>query len=308
MLPEAVTGTAAGTDPPLPARIAGRRKAGTWVTGVVAALLVALALVSAFTNRNFSWPVFAHYLFSPAILAGLARTAEIALIAMALSIAAGIVLAMMKQSANRVLNAAAGAYIWVFRATPLLVLLLLLYNLAALYPKISLGVPFGPDLFSVDTNTVVTVAGAAIIGLTLHEAAYCAEIFRAGLISVDRGQQEAAEALGMPSGLTLRRIVLPQAMRAIVPPLTNQFVNVVKTTSIVSVISMPELLYSAQIIYARTYETIPLLMVVTFWYLVVTALLTVAQRRIERYFNRGRAVLSDGASRKLSRLALEAGR
>ncbi|MGK3204379.1 amino acid ABC transporter permease [Amycolatopsis sp. MEPSY49] len=266
-----------GTDIPLPARIIGRKKYGTWVAGLVVAGLVAVLLVSAFTNRNFSWPAFGHYVFSPSILLGLGHTLELAVLSMALSIVAGVGLAMMRQSANRVLTTVAGAYIWVFRATPLLVLLLLLYNLAALYPK----------LFTLDTNSVITVAGAAIIGLTLHEAAYCAEIFRAGLISVGRGQREAAEALGMPGVLALRRIVLPQAMRAIVPPLTNQFVNVVKTTSIVSVIAMPELLYSAQIIYARTYETIPLLLVVTFWYLVVTALLTVVQRRVERHFNRG---------------------
>lgn len=273
-----------GTETRIPARIVGRRKYGTWIAGAVAAALVALVLTSAFTNENFSWPAFGHYLFSPSLLLGLGHTVELAVLSMALSIVLGVVLAMMHQSANKVLTTAAGAYVWVFRATPLLVLLLLLYNLAALYPELSLG-----TLVSVDTNTVITVAGAAIIGLTLHESAYCAEIFRAGLISVGRGQREAAEALGMPGLLALRRIVLPQAMRAIVPPLTNQFVNVVKTTSIVSVIAMPELLYSAQIIYARTYETIPLLLVVTFWYLVITALLTVAQRRVERHFNRGEA-------------------
>jgi polar amino acid transport system permease protein len=275
-----------GTETRLPARILGRKKYGTWIAGAVAAFVVALVLVSAFTNENFSWPAFGHYLFSPSLLLGLGHTVELAVISMALSIVLGVVLAMMRQSANKVLTTAAGAYVWVFRATPLLVLLLLLYNLAALYPRLSLG-----NLVSVDTNTVITVAGAAIIGLTLHESAYCAEIFRAGLISVGRGQREAAEALGMPGMLALRRIVLPQAMRAIVPPLTNQFVNVVKTTSIVSVIAMPELLYSAQIIYARTYETIPLLLVVTFWYLVITALLTVAQRHVERHFNRGEAGL-----------------
>ncbi|MFG1644052.1 amino acid ABC transporter permease [Amycolatopsis sp. NPDC049252] len=295
-----------GTETRIPARILVRKKYGTWVAGAIAVVLVALLLLSAATNRNFSWPAFGHYVFSPSILLGLGHTVELAVISMVLSIVLGVVLAMMRQSANKVLTTAAGAYIWVFRATPLLVLLLLLYNLAALYPKLSLGVPLGPDLVTVDTNTVITVAGAAIIGLTLHEAAYCAEIFRAGLISVGRGQREAAEALGMPGTLALRRIVLPQAMRAIVPPLTNQFVNVVKTTSIVSVIAMPELLYSAQIIYARTYETIPLLLVVTFWYLVLTAVLTVVQRRVERYFNRGEAVLSAAANRKLSRAALEA--
>lgn len=273
-----------GPETRLPARIVGRKKYGTWIAGAVAAVLVALVLTSAFTNENFSWPAFGHYLFSPSLLLGLGHTVELAVLSMALSIVLGVVLAMMRQSANKVLTTAAAAYVWVFRATPLLVLLLLLYNLAALYPELSLG-----NLVSVDTNTVITVAGAAIIGLTLHESAYCAEIFRAGLISVGRGQREAAEALGMPGMLALRRIVLPQAMRAIVPPLTNQFVNVVKTTSIVSVIAMPELLYSAQIIYARTYETIPLLLVVTFWYLVITALLTVAQRRVERHFNRGEA-------------------
>lgn len=292
----------------LPDRILSRKTYGNWIAGVLVTFFALLMLKSAFTNENFSWPTFGKYVFSPEILLGLARTVELALIAMALSILFGIALAMMKQSANRVLNAVSGAYIWLFRATPLLVLLLLLYNLAALYPRISLGVPFGPDLITMDTNTVITVAGAAILGLTLHEAAYCAEIFRAGLVSVDHGQREAAEALGMSGRLMMRRIILPQAMRAIVPPLTNQFVNVVKTTSIVSVISMPELLYSAQIIYARTYETIPLLMVVTFWYLVLTGLLTIAQHYVEQYFNRGKAGISSTASRKLSQLTLEAGR
>ncbi|GAA1967625.1 amino acid ABC transporter permease [Amycolatopsis minnesotensis] len=292
----------------LPSRILPRRRYGNWIAGALVALFAFLIIRSALTNDNFSWPAFGHYLFDPAILLGLARTVELALIAMGLSIVVGVLLAVMRQSSNKVLNAVSSAYIWLFRATPLLVLLLLLYNLAALYPRISLGVPFGPDLFTVGTNTVITVAGAAIIGLTLHESAYCAEIFRAGLLSVEHGQREAAEALGISGALMLRRIILPQAMRAIVPPLTNQFVNVVKTTSIVSVISMPELLYSAQIIYARTYETIPLLLVVTFWYLVLTALLTVAQRYVERYFNRGRAGVATAASRKRSRLALAEGR
>jgi polar amino acid transport system permease protein len=292
----------------LPSRILSRRKYGNWVAGSLIILVIILVLRSTFTNENFSWPTFGRYLFSPAILAGLARTIELAVIAMTLSILAGIALAMMRQSSNRVLNAVSLTYIWLFRATPLLVLLLLLYNMAALYPRISIGIPFGRDLLTTDTNTVITVAGAAIIGLTLHESAYCAEIFRAGLISVGRGQREAAEALAMPGWLMMRRVVLPQAMPAIVPPLTNQFVNVVKTTSIVSVISMPELLYSAQIIYARTFETIPLLLVVTFWYLVLTALLTVAQRSVEQHFNRGRLSASTAASRKPSQLALEAGR
>ncbi|WP_165401500.1 amino acid ABC transporter permease [Herbihabitans rhizosphaerae] len=292
----------------IPSRIVPRSKYGTWIAGALVVLFVFLALRSAFANDNFAWPAFGRYLFSESILLGLVRTIELALIAMALSILAGMALAMMRQSSNRVLNAVAGTYIWLFRAVPLLVLLLLLYNLAALYPEISLSVPFGPILFTMETNTVITVAGAAIIGLALHESAYCAEIFRAGLVSVDHGQREAAEALGMSSWLMTRRIVLPQAMRAIVPPLTNQFVSVVKTTSIVSVISMPELLYSAQIIYARTYETIPLLLVVTFWYLVLTAVLTVAQHYVEKRFNRGRAGLSDYTARKLSRLTLEAGK
>jgi polar amino acid transport system permease protein len=295
----------ARTDPP--SRVLPRKRYGNWFAGVVLALVGVAVVRSTAGNRNYAWPTFGRYLFSPAILSGLARTVELAVIAMTLSIVAGMILAAMRHSSNRVLNAVSGAYIWLFRATPLLVLLLLLYNMAALYPKISIGLPFGPDLFTVGTNTVISVAGAAIIGLTLHEAAYCAEIFRAGLVSVEHGQREAAEALGMSNALMMRRIVLPQAMRAIVPPLTNQFVNVVKTTSIVSVISMPELLYSAQIIYARTYETIPLLLVATFWYLVLTALLTVAQHYVERYFNRGRAGVSPAASRKLSRLAQEAG-
>ena len=161
------------------------------------------------------------------------------------------------------------------------------FNLAALIPEISIGIPFGPIFFSAETNDVITPFVAAVLGLGLNEAAYMAEISRAGIQSVNEGQTEAATALGMRRSLTLRRIVLPQAMRVIIPPTGNETIGMLKTTSLVSIVTLPELLYSAQMIYTRTYETIPLLIVASGWYLILTSILTVGQYYIERHFGRG---------------------
>lgn len=207
---------------------------------------------------------------------------------MVLGTVLGTGLAVFRLSPNPVVSGMVGVYVWVFRATPLLVQLLFWYNLAALYPSITLRVPFGgPALAEFPAEQLVSVWTAALLGLSLHQAAYTAEIVRAGILSVDPGQREAATALGMPLMLTLRRIVLPQAMRAIVPPMGNQVISMMKTTSLVSIIAVPELLNTAQTIYARTYETIPLLIVATSWYLVLTATLTVLQSTVEHRFGRG---------------------
>jgi polar amino acid transport system permease protein len=206
---------------------------------------------------------------------------------MSIGIALGVILALMRLSDSPVLKATSNAYIWFFRGTPLLVQLILLYNISALYPRLIIGVPFGPELFSGDMNAIVTPYLVALLALALNESAYMAEIVRGGILSVDQGQVEAARALGMRKSRVMRRIVIPQAMRFIIPPTGNQVLSLLKASSLVSVIALPELLYSVQVIYTRTFQTIPLLLVATIWYLIVTSILMVAQSVLERYYSRG---------------------
>jgi polar amino acid transport system permease protein len=195
----------------------------------------------------------------------------------------------MRQSPNPLVSGASWVYVWFFRGTPVLVQLLFWNFVSALYPRISLGIPFGPAFVHVDANALITPFAAAILGLGLNEAAYMAEIVRAGIISVEEGQTDAAQALGMTRLQTMRRIVLPQAMRVIVPPTGNETISMLKTSSLVSVIAYTELLYSVQLIYAVNYRTIPLLIVASIWYLIVTTVLSIAQYYVERYFGRGSA-------------------
>jgi polar amino acid transport system permease protein len=267
-------------------RTVGRRHPGRWVA-VAVILVCAAALVRAVvTNENFGWPTVRAYLTTEFILRGLFTTLELTALAMVIGIGLGVLLAMARFSANPILRSASQGYIWFFRGTPVLVQVLLLFNFAALYPRIGLTVPFGPTLVSADSNTVITAFVAAVVALGLNEAAYMAEIVRGGLLAVGDGQRHAAAAIGMTSGQTMRRIVLPQAMRIIVPPTGNEVIAMLKNTSIVSVIALPELLFSAQIIYSRTYQVIPLLMVACIWYLVLTSVLTLLQTRLEAHYAR----------------------
>ena len=189
-----------------------------------------------------------------------------------------------------ILSGISWAYIWFFRGTPLLVQIIFWYNLAALVPQLSLGVPFGgPQLVSGDVNHIITPFTAALLGLGLNEGAYMSEIVRGGIQSVDHGQSEAATALGMRPGRVMRRIVLPQAMRVIIPPTGNQVIGMLKSSSLVSVTSLPELLYASQLIYQKTFQTIPLLIVASLWYLILTSVLSVGQYYLERRFARGAA-------------------
>jgi polar amino acid transport system permease protein len=186
-------------------------------------------------------------------------------------------------------SSASSFYIWFFRGTPVLVQLLFWYNIAALYPKIALGIPFGPAFVHADANTLITPFTAAILGLGLNEGAYMAEIVRAGIISVDAGQSDAAQSLGMTRLQTMRRIVLPQAMRVIIPPTGNETISMLKTSSLASVIVVTELLYAAQLIYSVNFKTIPLLIVASIWYIVCTSVLYVGQYYLERHYGRGAA-------------------
>jgi polar amino acid transport system permease protein len=263
------------------------RHPGRWVaTAIVLFLAVAIGNSMA-SNSRFEWDIVGHYFTSSRILHGLVLTIELTVTAMAIGIALGILLAVMRLSPNPLVSGASWLYIWVFRGTPVLVQILLWYNIAALYPRFALGIPFGPTFAHVNASSVITPFVAGMLALGLNEGAYMAEIVRAGIISVPEGQTQAAQSLGMTRLLTLRRIVLPQAMRVIVPPTGNETISMLKTTSLVSVIAVTELTYSAQLIYSVNYRTIQLLIVASIWYLIVTTLLTMGQFYIERYFGRG---------------------
>jgi polar amino acid transport system permease protein len=274
----------------VPMSVAGAvpvRRPGRWIaTAVVVGLGLALAK-SVVTNPRFQWDVVGDYLFAKPILDGLRLTLILTVIAQSLGIVIGIVLAVMRLSPNPILSRGAWVYLWFFRGTPLLVQLIFWYNLSALYPKISIGIPFGPSFWSGNANSIITPFAVAILGLGLNEAAYTAEIVRGGIVGVERGQSEAAKALGMTHMRTLRRIVLPQALKLIVPPIGNQLILMLKTTSLVSVLALADLLYSAQAIYARTFQTMPMLLVVSIWFLVITSVLTVAQHHLEKYVSKG---------------------
>ena len=265
------------------------RQSARWVMVIVTFILLAMLVHLLVTSSSLQWGVVGHYFTSPDVLSGLVRTLYLTAIAMVVGIVGGTVLALMRLSKSLVLSTAASSYIWLFRGTPLLVQLLFWFNIASFVPRLSLGIPFGPSFVSASTNSLITILAAAVLGLGLNEAAYMSEIVRAGIVSVDAGQGEAALALGMTKRLVFRRIVLPQAMRVIIPPTGNQTIGMLKGTSLVSVISLPELLYSVQLIYARNFETIPLLVVASLWYLIVTSVLSIGQHYVERHFGRGRS-------------------
>ncbi|MFF5568751.1 amino acid ABC transporter permease [Streptomyces sp. NPDC012623] len=258
-----------------------------WLSVAVLAVLAAQLVHFLVTNPNFEWDTVGSYFGAQVIGQGIATTIELTIVAMLIGIVGGVLVAVGRMSDNRVLSGVCGAYVWFFRGIPVLVQLVFWYNLSALLPRISLGIPFGPEFVSGQTNSLITPLFAAILGLGLNEAAYMAEIVRGGLLGVDQGQSEAAAALGMGRARVLRRVILPQAMRFIVPPTGSQVINMMKATSLVSVIALADLLYTVQSIYNRTFETIPLLLVACLWYLVMTSVLYVGQSFIERYYARG---------------------
>ncbi len=234
------------------------RRPGRWLAGFLIIVVAAALLKSVATNPRFGWGTVGEYLFAPTVMEGLLKTIELTFLSMLIGIAIGVLLAVMRLSPNPIVVAASGFYIWLFRGTPVLVQLLFWAFIAALYPVITLGVPFGPALLSFDANTWITPFVAVLLGLGLNEGAYMSEIVRAGLLSVDEGQEEAAKALGMRRMMTMRRVILPQAMRVIIPPTGNETIGMLKTTSLVSVLAYTELLYAVQLIYAANYKQIPL--------------------------------------------------
>ncbi|MEU7091364.1 amino acid ABC transporter permease [Kitasatospora aureofaciens] len=276
--------------PPAPApeaRIVARRRPGQWIAAAVALLLAAMAVSSVIRNRAFQWGVVADWFTARSVLDGLALTLWLTAATLALGFVLGTALATMRLSTNPVLRTISWVYIWIFRSTPPLVQLLFFFNIGALYPTLGLGIPFGPEFLTVKTVNLIGPTLTAVIGLTLLETAYAAEVIRGGILSVDRGQLEAAAALGLGRWRVLRRIVVPQAMRAIVPTAGNMLIGALKGTSIVSVLAVSDLLYSVQLVYLQSYQVIPMLMVATLWYLVVTTVLSVGQYYVERHFARG---------------------
>ncbi|CCE08034.1 putative ABC transporter, permease protein [Bradyrhizobium sp. STM 3843] len=262
-------------------KVARQAHWGRWVTA--AAILIVLAAIGrAFARGQIEWSHVSRFLTAPVILQGIVNTMVMAVLAMALGIALGVVVAIMRLSPNPVLKAVAAGYTWLFRGTPLILQLLLWFNLALVFPTIGI-----PGLWSARAVDVMTPFLAALLGLGINQGAYTSEVMRAGLLSVDIGQYEAAQAIGMGRLHALRRIILPQAMRVVLPPLGNEFIGLVKATSLASVIQYPEVLHSAENIYYANSRVIELLIVAGLWYLLMVSILTPLQMLLERRFARG---------------------
>lgn len=258
-----------------------------WVIGTATLVVVAQLVHGLATNAGWDWGTFAQYFTAKSVMAALWLTIQLTFWGTLIGFALGIAIAAARLSHNPVLQVISWFYVWAFRSIPLIVQLLFWFNIAYLYPTLSVGVPFGPAFFTVDVNGVISGSTAAIIGLALHQAAYSAEIVRAGIISVDQGQLEAAAALGIPKRREFFKIVLPQAMRGILPNAANEVISLFKGTSIVSVMAIAELFYQVQVIYGRSGRVVPLLMVATVWYIVLTSLLSIVQFYVERHYARG---------------------
>ena len=263
------------------------RHPGRWVAVVVIAVLAAMLVHMLLTNPNLEWSTIRKYLFSQIILRGVWMTIKLTVLSMAIGIVLGTVAAVMRLSENPVVRGAAWLYVWFFRGTPLLVQILFWFSISSLFKTLAFGIPFGPHFGGENTNHLIPLFSSALLALSLNEGAYMSEIVRAGILSVDEGQTEAAHALGMTKVQTMRRIVLPQAMRVIVPPTGNETNSMLKSTSLVSTVGIFDLLRSAQAIYNANYKTIPLLIVAVVWYLAMTSVLQVGQFYIERYYGRG---------------------
>ena len=263
--------------------VARRMHWGRWVA--VALIVAVFALLArAFAQGQIEWSYVGRFITVPVILSGIVNTMVMAVLAMTLGIILGVVIAIMRLSPNPVLASVATFYTWLFRGTPLILQLLLWFNLALVFPVLGI-----PGIWSGRAVDIMTPFLAALLGLSLNQAAYTSEVMRAGMLSVDSGQYEAASAIGMGRLKALRRIILPQAMRVVLPPLGNEFIGMVKATSLASVIQYPEVLHAAENIYYANSRVIELLIVAGLWYLLVVSILTPLQMLLERFFSRGTA-------------------
>jgi polar amino acid transport system permease protein len=299
---EAGTGTGAGAVDGTPELIQAvpLRRPGRWIMAVLVVVLLGLFLYGVATNPAYDWGTFGRYLFDQRVSKAAAVTLSLTALAMFFGIVLGVVLAVMRLSPNPVLKYVSFGWLWFFRGTPIYVQLVFWGLLVVIYKQIDLGIPFVHQFAHIKTQNLLTYYWLAVIGLALNESAYMAEIVRAGLTSVDEGQDEAARALGMSWGLTMRRIVLPQAMRVIIPPTGNELISMLKTTSLVTAVPLTTELYSrTRDLSVETFNPIPMLLVASAWYLFFTSILMVGQFYLERYFARG-------ASRKMSVRQLQA--
>lgn len=269
-------------------RVRPLRRPGRWIVSAAVLVLVAQLVHGLATNPFFQWDRFQYWFLRPTILDGLLITLEVTLYSALSGLLGGVLLALARLSRSPVLRAVSWLYIWLFRSVPLIVVLLFLYNFSALYRTLSLGVPFGPAFLTFDESRLATDMAVAVVGLSLNEAAYAAEVVRGGILSVDQGQHEAAAALGLPKGYQFTRIVLPQALRSIVPNYVNQLIGLIKGTSLVFYVSLLDLFGSVQSM-GSTYpgDIVPLLLVATVWYLILTSVVSVVQFHVERYYSRG---------------------
>jgi His/Glu/Gln/Arg/opine family amino acid ABC transporter permease subunit len=279
---------------------------GRWISAAVIIFLVFALLWSLWHNPNVDISYIGQTLFKPFVLQGVVVTIELTVIAMIIGVVGGVLLAVMRLSDNPVLSSVSWGYIWFFRGTPILVQIIFWGFLGSLYPTIFLGVPFTGLVFgSAATGRLYGAFVAAILALGLNEAAYAAELVRAGIISVDKGQNEAAFSLGMSTGLTMRMVVLPQAMRVIIPPMGNETISMLKTTALVSLISGTDLMTRIEQAYAQNFKTIPLLIVASLWYLFLTSIMSVGQHYLEAYYGRGYgAVEAERAEKRGAKRAL----
>ncbi|WP_347557542.1 amino acid ABC transporter permease [Robbsia sp. KACC 23696] len=257
-----------------------------WNGLFVVALILAYLLVV--QNPRWEWPIVWKYLFHKRVLEGLEHTIVLTILSSALGLCLGCLVAACRMASNRALQAFGYCYIWVIRATPTLVMLLFLFFLSALVPRVYIPLPFtDTPLIDISTTTLISRYSAAVLGLSLYLGGYSAEIFRSGLVSIDRGQREAAKAIGMSDLAMMLHIVIPQAVRVIIPPLSNELITMFKNTSLVTVIGYVELLTTVQQIYSTNFETIPLLTVACIWYLVLTSLAMLFQSMLEKRFGKG---------------------
>lgn len=279
-------------------------KPGTWISAAIVAVLSAMFVHALVTNDKFHWSTVWFFFLEQRVVTAVGWTLLLTVLAMVIGIVLAVTTAIMRQSSNPVLRWVALAYLWFFRGTPIYTQLVFWGALSALYSHLSLGIPFGPELLTFSTTAVFTPFVAAVLGLGINEGAYLSEIVRSGLASVDPGQAEAAGALGMSRGQILRRIVLPQAMRVIVPPTGNETISMLKTTSLVLAVPFTlDLTFVTNSYASRTYQTIPLLIVAALWYIIITSILMVGQHYIERYYGRGfdgSASSANGRRRTLS--------
>ncbi len=264
------------------------RRPWRWISAFVVLALLVWFVTTIATNPNLDFTTVGEFIFDPRILSGVWLTILITVISMVVSTLLSIVIAAMRLSSNPVLSSVAWLYVWAFRGTPVLVQIVLWGYLGLLFDRIRLGIPFtGVEFWSIDTNTLVTPLIAGLLALTLNQAAYSSEIVRAGMMSVDEGQREAAYSLGMSPLYTFRRVLLPQAMRVIIPPMGNELISMLKNTSLLSVIAVLELYTQASIISSSNLKQVELLIVVSIWYLFMTSVLSIPQYYLERRFGRG---------------------